>query len=48
MNLQFEQNLKQIKKSISDRAEEEKTELIEKSNEQYRRLSENLIDFYES
>jgi hypothetical protein len=39
MNNQYEANLKQIKKGISDRVEEEKIHLMEKSNEQYRRLT---------
>jgi hypothetical protein len=39
MNAQYEANLKQIRKGISDRVEEEKVDVMDKSNEQYRRLT---------
>ena len=39
MNNQFEGNLKQIKKGVSDKVEEEKVIIMEKSNDQYRRLT---------
>ena len=47
MNNQYEINLKQIKRDASDRTEEEKHHIIEKNNEQYRRLTEGLVEFYE-